>query len=617
VKTRSAAAASEVPTAIRFEYHRVVFDAIAAEALPRIAQAVEDVRQLRAHHWHNNVPVGEYKGEDAWIRSNAYLEVLERDIELIAQKHNHYFWLHLYRRVGLGLDPRLGELRDSRTLGLVRNIIEVAFLKYGLRDPTRMDIALGSSVHFEEVAGGILASQLRNRGLADLERVFKQSLERRWVLVEFGVDDYVDIFRLEALAYEYWRTTTWMRRIGKGCSLSVSTADVQIGTTTDLEWLIESYDKRTEQVRFETSTLGATFRKDSELKLPGLLADYNIAKLPWAKVCPWEEAADLQFTSNFYFGAIDLAAYYRAHIFAKEAFEKTKGFSLASFVAIVGAAAALELGSAAAASTPDLRLALWHHLYQRAYVVSEASTYLSSLVAVAKDLVRRGLGPEHVENVSVEAEAVVRYLSAPPGAAGRRGLWSLGPRYLFVPHGDAVIVDLQAAKLLLANAFVGVRFPQGDKGTTFEESFRAAAAARGLKLVPYRELDSGAGQKREVDAAIRCGETLFLCECRAMERPLDLEISRPRSLSSRVADMDSKLTQARTLAEFVRAFPVGRNYDLSWASTVEHVVVSPFVEWVGSRADAYWLDERTPRILHFEEAISYIERHGHVERPVQ
>jgi hypothetical protein len=186
------------------------------------------------------------------------------------------------------------------------------------------------------------------------------------------------------------------------------------------------------------------------------------------------------------------------------------------------------------------------------------------------------------------------------------GLWSLGPRYAFVEDGAVTVIDLQAIPFILRNAFFGVRVSD-EKGRRFEDQFRAFASAQGLDLLPTRVLRVAPEVEREVDAAFRVGPRLFLCECRSMEQPLDLEISKPRSVFLRNTELQQKVDQARSLAELVMATPTGLNYDFSWADEVVHLVVSPFREWIWSNAADLWLDSQTPRILSAREAVQYMK----------
>jgi hypothetical protein len=110
-----------------------------------------------------------------------------------------------------------------------------------------------------------------------------------------------------------------------------------------------------------------------------------------------------------------------------------------------------------------------------------------------------------------------------------------------------------------------------------------------------------------MDAGVQIGECLYLFECVSIERPLDLEIGRPKSIRHRIERLEVKLEQAEGLSSFIRQNPVGKNYDYSTVERVEHFVVSPFVEWVWDYSSRLWSDLGFPRFVSPSEAFSILE----------
>ncbi len=473
------------------------------------------------------------------------------------------------------------------------------------------------NITLADVAGGLYERSLRRaakgneRALAILDERFRES--NIWVLLDFGVSDYVDIYRLEAYAYEYWLTTARLRRIGKGGSLVVpedGSFHTGRGINNDLEGLIQSYDERTAAGGLSASALGVAFTMRTPRgadPAPGVMAGYNTERRPWSEVCTIDSAIDGNFVPNFYLTGIDLGGFYRAHEFAKSSFAAARGFSLLSFIGVVAGLGLLELGTVLHQTNATDRTQRLLHLYQRAYVISHWTGYVDALTETVEYLVgplREAGDP----SLASEVPKVIQDLTLSQEKRRGSGFWSLGPRYPFVHYADGILVDLQGLPVLLRNAFFGIRLDGGPKGTEFEDFFREYSKREGLDLLPERTLKARSGKSREVDAAFRCKDSLILCECRAMETPLDLEISRPKSLNARIDDLTDKVEQARTLTEFVRDNISGENYDFSWASSIEYLVVSPFVEWVWSRDPSLWLDVTTPRILSFGEAVAYLGR---------
>lgn len=205
-----------------------------------------------------------------------------------------------------------------------------------------------------------------------------------------------------------------------------------------------------------------------------------------------------------------------------------------------------------------------------------------------------------------DARRVHQFLTLAPEKRTRPGLWSLGPRYVFLPYEHATVIDFQALLVVLQNLLFGVPFEHDPKGKAFEAEFRKYAADAQLDVLPERILKAGSAE-READALIRRDSTLYICECRAMWRPLNFEIGHVGTMHTRTEDLRQKLEQSHSLAEFLRSAPKGRNYDFSWANTIEPLVVSPFVEWVWALDEGLWLDQETPRILSAEEVVRYIK----------
>jgi hypothetical protein len=599
------------------EYHHLVFQEIAEETEASMCAASLEAAGERTVYWGAAERIGTWTGEKAWAELHAYLDQIESHIRSIVQRHSLYYWIHLYRRVGVGLHELLDDDPEEMTVTLVRNILEVAFVRYGVIDGSVDDMGLSSEMSLEEVAGGLYIRKLR----ADLVRAQREPepmlaaigaairAGNAWLLKDFGAADLVDVARLESLAYEYWLTTARMRRVGKGGAIKVSEGGHVANVSDDkLEPLISSYDDRINKMPFVASSAGVAFYAGTARgELPAVAAFYNVERRKCSTVCLSEEmcAAFPDLRTNFLLGQISLAAFATAHSFAEKAYREKRGFALNSLCGYVSAIAVWALSSAQSCKTKERRLVEWKELYQRAYIVHTTDGLHEVLTETAKVMLDDWLGTGK-HSMADDARLVHDFLTLAPDKRTRTGLWSLGPRYVFLPYGRATVVDLQALLVVLQNLFVGVSYGQGSKGTAFELEFRKYAADSGLMLLPERRLKDGCSE-RECDALIRCNTTLFVCECRAMWRPLDFEIGRVSTIASRTRDLKAKLEQAHTLAAFLRTTPKGTNYDFSWAENVVALVVSPFVEWIWDSGEDLWLDQKTPRVLSAEEAVRFME----------
>jgi hypothetical protein len=111
------------------------------------------------------------------------------------------------------------------------------------------------------------------------------------------------------------------------------------------------------------------------------------------------------------------------------------------------------------------------------------------------------------------------------------------------------------------------------------------------------------GEPREIDAGVRIGDRLILLECVSYELPVDYDIGKPSVFEKRKAFIQPKLEQAKTLAERITKEPKGKNFDVSWAKSIDWRVVSPFVEFAW-HVDAPLFDkDGLPRVLQIGELL--------------
>jgi len=185
----------------------------------------------------------------------------------ILRRHSVFFWLHLYRRIGVGLSPEHGGKTDANTVGLVRQIVELAISKHG--DKTRKDdLAPVSKVHFKDILGGH-CQRLWQRWLGPVDALGKfrrLAATRQWVITQFEIRDFIDAYLVEGYAYEYWRVTALMRAVGKGSGFAENADDwPDTRESLSLSRLIISYDQRIATRRpFSTALLGSWFHSSFE-----------------------------------------------------------------------------------------------------------------------------------------------------------------------------------------------------------------------------------------------------------------------------------------------------------------------------------------------------------------
>jgi hypothetical protein len=68
----------------------------------------------------------------AWSFAKNALDIIENEMAQIVKRRSAAYWLHIYRRIGVFLSPEHENKTDSVTLGLVREIAELAIQKHAL-----------------------------------------------------------------------------------------------------------------------------------------------------------------------------------------------------------------------------------------------------------------------------------------------------------------------------------------------------------------------------------------------------------------------------------------------------------------------------------------------------
>jgi hypothetical protein len=148
-------------------YHQAIFAYIGETYRDRISESLHGKPlEIRRKNFLEQLPDDQIlSGEPAWDRCQQYLDQLEANIAGVLRRHSIFFWIHLYRRIGVRLSPLHEDKTDANTLGLVRGIVELAIIKYG--DPNRADDVVPSgAVRLKDVLGGHYQRILRKTGMS-------------------------------------------------------------------------------------------------------------------------------------------------------------------------------------------------------------------------------------------------------------------------------------------------------------------------------------------------------------------------------------------------------------------------------------------------------------------
>lgn len=541
-----------------------------------------------------------------WNLLKAYCDAVEAKMASILASHSVYYWLYLYRRLGVKLDPRHDNKTDARTVGLVRLTLEAGIQKYGRLDC--VDVVAPTSMPLNQWFGGVLRKAFvalvgESEADAAMNRVCGRAADT--IPAEFTEDTLVDLYRLEGYAYEYWYITALMRTVGKGGTLRIDDAGPDVDRTIELDELIRSYDMRIDERHSPSSNIGVAFPGNPKDEFAALAPVYNVQRIP-----PGFPPEDAPFcvpegeATNFIVVPIQIGAFLEAHRFASESFRVAKGFRLSSLCAVLAGISWKDFAGRLRDGRLDINGA--YNLWQRGYAFASRQVVEEELIPWTAYLMRNWR-PADAVYVQPEGRAILTYLTLDAAKQKYIGLWSRGPLYPLIPYGDRYLVDVASIAHRLNNEFFGVRHDQQAKGPIFEDTFRAAVREAGLDLLPERELRYSDVERREVDAAVRLGDTLVVCDCKAMERPLNFELGSTSTINTRCTEFDKKVEQVFSLADFLRRRPSGRTYDYSWARDIVPLVVSPFIEWIWSRDSRLWVAPNTPRILSLSEAINFLK----------
>lgn len=583
-------------------------------------------KALRARSVLQRVGAGQrIKPDDARDALTPVLGDIEQQLSRIASRHSCFYWIHLYRRLGVVLSHRHGDNTGPMTLSWVRAIAEQAIFKYG-RLHGRADVGIANRVGAARILGGEFLKSVARwphifHELGREAYVTSIVTSPEWVLTDFRPTDLAHIYQIEGLAFEYWYVNAKQRAAGKGIEIEV-TVD---GTLRELrseeqEMLIVDFDRRIDEFGEGLPTNVGTFVPQREFNLEGTLLFFqrNVERDPLPKFLG--EAVD-PFTKqplipNFLPIPINIARYYKEHSYLEKAFQVRHGFGLKEFCVAALAISALlftrhagqHLERFGQQDDGDVLGLIMNPLMRGYLSPTVAAKFEGDLLEILSNL---ELAAE-LKNSSIKEQlpAIVSYLSLDAQKQANVGIWSLGPRYVAIPFGDFVFYDMSAWLETFRKLFFGLRKydPKGEKGPRFEAVVAGMARQKGLEVVFESFELKIAGSIRECDVGIRAGTHLYVCECRASERPLDFDIGNRKTINARSADLSEKVDQVMSLSELLRQHPLGANYDVSWATQVTGLVISPFTEWVWELSDRLFLSRKPlrPRIMSAPEALNFI-----------
>jgi len=569
------------------------------------------------------IELGETGGDEAWEVFRSYLDVVENRIADIVRRHSPAFWFHLHRRI----KPTLANIHEGKTdnvtVTLVRQIAELAYAKHGeITNTNDLGPILSTRMKsFLDSAWYLATSEAFASKLKAKKRFNALKWTGQVVMTDFRRSDLCDVFEIEGLCYEYWWASAVMRSIGKGAAIKW---DPNVNPSlryrdTDVHPLCFAlYDIRNEKAaglvtRLGTWTLSSTDPYEDDIASGACITIAVLTPNPDAEEYPAWNPALGKFSKgfnakNFGLGMISLKEFEQHNSFMAEPFKVRHGIRFEAVLFAVWAASffATFTGIALYLKTEEMRtdstMKSIGNLLFRGYTMMPFKP--KEIARKAVDLAKL-FEHEYVPSVN-EAVAAIEFITLRTSDQGRIALWSGGKRPIILPALDGVKIDLAAIVPFLSRIFFGLKKVPQVGGEAFEESVRKAVTASDFEIPLQGKIHWKDGAEREVDVSVRIDDRLVILECFSYELPLDYEIGKPSVFECRKKFISGKLSQASSLADRLANEPVGRDFDVSWARTVEWRVVSPFVEFAWHLQEPLWDANGVARILQVSELLDYL-----------
>lgn len=552
----------------------------------------------------------ELRGQEAFEFLNSFAEHISKKIEEIIRVHTVFYWLHLYRRIGVSLSTEDNEKRDPTTIALVRTIVETALFRFGILE-NRNDMVLSDQISHHQVLGGFFAKGFTSYPDSKIKDIWKL-YKSQWVIGNFTEQDLKNIYFIEAIAYEYWRVTAQMRAVGKGSIVIID----NMGKWKELRNreianLIESYDRRTHSPLSYMPTAKGLVSFNAPLSAENInnivFVRYNVARSLLKNELEFDfKYIDENLVTNFLPAVLNIDNFIQSHRIFEQPFRRKWGFGFEEvmlFLQAISYYVFVRLG--------QIHNDMWFTLLQ---VLQRGYTYTNSSEEEIKldigDIIAelQKNGAQHGKEIMKELPLIMSHFTLTAVKQSTMSLWSFGPRPIIILNEKGAFIDLVGYMIVFRNLFYGVKEDQTLRGTEFEDVLRAEIFRRNYNLLPNRILRLDKFQFRETDLAIKLNDTLVLCDCRSIEKPVDFEIGKIKTIKYRTQMLQEKLVQINSLKEFVTANPKGKNYDFSWAKTIFSVAVSTETEWIWTEAAEAWVNPQKdlPAIMNVEELFEFL-----------
>ncbi|MFH2145153.1 MAG: SEC-C metal-binding domain-containing protein [Candidatus Omnitrophota bacterium] len=593
-----------------FDYHHFVFSKYFRE----LGKNLDILREELTRSFINNflsilAPPVQFSSEQAIEILEKFLESCEKEISKIVVKHHVYYWVHLYRRLS---PENTFKHKQIVSVGLYREIMETAFVKYGSLDIENDFVVVDSVGKLKEVMGGeyykVLLEEL---GVKKLESYCKNYDfgNKKYYIKKFSIEQFIELFALERLCCEFHYLTVCFRRACKGGRLIIKDMEsYYVLNDDDTERLIDSFDERNnDKTTVATTTLGIVVSDlDAGDEFNCILPRYNIERTTCKERPNLEivnkdmKEANLNYAPNFSWCYFNLGNYYHVNKFMQESFRKHYGFRfevLVLFIYIISL-------DVIACVQKDYQIT--YQFLQRAYQnlknVSELVKYISRMADRIKTQ-----KVDQLRDIKISKKDIiniVKFLTLEKTRDVKIDLITRGPRKLFIPtRKGCFLMDYSAIPQILFTIMHPLKEDAGEKGAIFEKYVANVLIKQEQALwAETKKLSALDGSKKEIDIAIIKNKCLFLCELKSTNRSFAFEKGTKGALNYRKNEQIKALKQVQDKTDWLASRRKGKNYFIpDEVNIIIPLVLTPFVEYIWSLDEYLWLTNKIPRILTLEE----------------
>ena len=544
----------------------------------------------RTRFW-NLIPDGEYKTNSASELVHTYLRILTNDVKNQIEKKSLAYWLHLYRRIA-PFSP--GPDHRSMTIQIIRGTLDAAIQKYSQLRLCN-NINYSDKVPLESVLNGIL--------LSDEFKVERAMISKnpQLVLTQYGALEHKELFELEKKCYEIWWCSTLLRGIGKGAILKIDSAENVVGIEwqNELRFLVNNFDSRTEKYSmFNVSSSAVVFKNyDSNANAHGVIFlpiqnyEHN-ASQEFELLC--RDFLNFEFKSlsptNFVWSPLNIRDYRNAHLPLSESFEKKYQISLDAVLLVIVGLCHIALSRWLVEK--DIKVALRH--WQRAY---DGPVKLSDVISVLKSVLPVAGQILDIKNHNLsddDLQKVIKFFTLNNYIRTNMDIEYAGPHSIFLPiDNEFFFIDYAYIYRRLYDLFYGIKMDdQNFKGEILEEMVRIGDPA-----ITHKKLKSKNGEERQIDASFKIGDRLVIVECRAVNKSIGFIRGDTQAINFRINKIKHAIEDIDEKAEWLNNNPIGNNYDVSKYSDILPIAVTPFIEYIHTLDDLFWLTKDMPRVL--------------------